>query len=206
MRTIGQILKEARIAKKYTVVRLENATRIKKDFIEAIEEERWQDLPPFATVAGFVKNLASELGIEEKSISAILRRDYPPKKTNINPKPDVIKGFNWSPKITFFVGIGAVFLAIFGYVAFQYFRFSAPPKLLVESPQEGQSVSGSTLVVFGSTDVDSVVTVNNQPVLTDSDGNFSVSLEISGNTNEIVIKSVSRSGKETSVRRTIKVE
>ena len=84
-------------------------------------------------------------------------------------------------------------------------RFNSSPRLLVESPKDGQEIKGSEVLVFGSTDVDVKITVNNQPVLVDADGKFSVSLEVLPETDEIIVKAISRSGKEMTVSRRIEV-
>ena len=204
MKTIGQLLKDARDAKGYSLIKMENITKIKIDFLDAIEKERWDSLPAFPTILGFVKNIASVVGVEEKTAAAVLKRDYPPKKLHINPKPDISSKFVWSPKITFAVGIAIVIVLFFGYLIFQYSRFISPPRLNVESPKQDQVIGGGSVLVFGSTDIDAKVTVNNQPVLIDENGKFSVSIEIASTTSEIVITAVSRSGKMTEVRRKIK--
>ncbi|QQG41995.1 MAG: helix-turn-helix domain-containing protein [Candidatus Woesebacteria bacterium] len=205
MNTIGQIIKNARVVKEYSLSRLEEITKIKKGFISSIEEENWEELPPFPTVLGFVKSIAGALEVDERTAVATLKRDYPPKKLRINPKPDVSRKFVWSPKLTFIIGVGLVFTVIFGYLAFQYTRFISPPALSVDSPVEDQIVSGNNVLVFGNTDVDVKITVNNQPVLVDNDGKFSVSMEVVPDTKEIVIQAVSRSGKMNEVRRKILV-
>ena len=206
MKTIGQLLKEARASKNYTLTKLENITRIRRDFIASIEEENWSSLPTFPTILGFVKSISSTLDVDENMAVSILKRDYPPKKLFINPKPDISSKFAWSPKLTFWFLAGAILLVIFGYLIFQYSRFLSPPSLLVETPTESQTIEKGTVLVSGSTDSDSKVTVNNQPVLIDDNGHFSVDLEVVTDTNEIVIKSVSRSGKITEVTRKIKVK
>ncbi len=206
MKTIGQILKNARIKKKYSLEKLENTTKIKREFIDSIENERWESLPAFPTVLGFVKSIASALDIDDKGTSAILKRDYPPKKLRISPEPDVSSKFTWSPKLTFLIGLILAGIVLFGYLTFQYVRFNSSPRLLVESPKEGQEIKGREVQVFGSTDVDAKITVNNQPVLVDADGKFSVSMEVLPETEEIIIKSIGRSGKETVVSRRIKVQ
>ncbi len=206
MKTIGEILKNARINKKFSLIHVEGLTKIKASFVDAIERQKWEKLPPFPTVLGFVKSISTSLNIDEKMAVAVLKRDYPPKTLNINPKPDVSSKFMWSPKLTFAVGIGIVLMLIFGYLIFQYSRFVSAPGLKVESPKEGQVVSKGSVLVFGSTDADAKITVNNQPVLTDDNGKFSVSIEVVPETKEIVIIAISRSGKTTTVRRTIKVE
>ena len=205
MKTIGKILRDARTEKRYSTVRLENLTRIKKDFIEAIEREDWNSLPPFPTVLGFVKSLAGSLSLPERNVVAVLKRDYPPKKLNINPKPDIGNKFVWSPKLTFLVGVGVIVLIIFGYLLFQYVRFISPPHLTVISPRPGQVITQSIILVTGTTDTDVKITVNNQPVSVNEDGSFSVNLDVAKNTTEIDVTATSRSGKVTTISRKITV-
>ena len=206
MNTIGQIIKFARVKKKLSFKKLEEITKIKSSFIEYIEEEKWDSLPTFTTVLGFVKSVSTALGIDEHMAIAVLKRDYPPKKLNINPKPDVFSRFAWSPKLTFAVGVVVVILIVLGYIGFQYAKFVSPPDLSVDSPKENQVVEGNSVLVFGSTDSDVRIEVNNQPVLVDADKNFSVSLSVAPTTKEIVVKAISRSGKERIISRKITVQ
>ena len=76
----------------------------------------------------------------------------------------------------------------------------------VDSPKENQIVTGDSLTVFGSTDTDAKIVVNNQPVLVSDDGKFSVSLSVVKDTKEVTVIASSRSGKVTEIRRTIKVQ
>lgn len=205
MNTIGQVIKSARVKKKLSLKKLEEITKIKASFIDNIELENWGALPTFTTVLGFVKSLSTALKIDPVVMVAILKRDYPPKKINITPKPDVFSKFTWSPKLTFIVGIVLVLFVILGYLGFQYIKFVSPPELNVDSPKENQVVTTNSVTVFGSTDSDVKITVNNQPVLVDDDGNFSVNIGISSTTKEIDIIATSRSGKINEVKRKIVV-
>jgi cytoskeletal protein RodZ len=206
MNTIGQIIKVARVKKKLSFKKLEEATKIRASFIKAIEEENWDLLPTFTTILGFVKSLSTTLEVDQNMAVAVLKRDYPPKKLNINPKPDALSRFSWSPKLTFAIGMIAVILIVLGYIGFQYAKFISPPGLIVDSPKENQLVKGNSVLVFGSTDSDVKITVNNQPVLVDTDGKFSVSLGITGTTKEIDIIATSRSGKMNKIERKISVQ
>lgn len=206
MKTIGEILKEARKKKGFSFREVEAGTKIKKDFILAIENERWEKLPDYPVVLGFVKNIGDFLDVDPKKAAAFLRRDYPPKNLPVNPKPDVSKQFVWSPKLTFLVGIIVVFLAIGGYLGFQYYHFISPPEVSISVPKENQKITKNSLTVVGKTDSDATVEINNQPVIVDDNGDFTAELDISENTKEIVVKAVSRSGKETVVQRKIDVQ
>ncbi|HJY98090.1 MAG TPA: helix-turn-helix domain-containing protein [Patescibacteria group bacterium] len=206
MKTIGEIIKSARVRKSISLKSLEETTKIKGSFIDAIEKQKWESLPPFPTVLGFIKSLSSPLNLDEKAMIAFLKRDYPPKKLGINPKPDVGGKFLWNPKYTFIAGIVIAALSILGYFGFQYYRFVSPPRLNIESPKENQIVTGGDLIVFGSTDSDAKITVNNQPVLVDEAGKFSVSVPVVPETEEVVVVATNRSGKSATVKRTINVQ
>lgn len=203
MRTIGERLKEARSTKKFSIEKLEKETRIKSEFVKAIENEDWENLPDFPVVQGFVKSIAQTLGMDEKATAALLRRDYPPRELKVNPEPDVSDKFTWSPRLTFFVGIAAVTIALLSYLGYEYYQFRSPPSLKVETPQEGQAVETTTLEVKGETEPDVTLRVNNQPVLVEEEGDFSTVIEISTETSEIIVRAISRSGKETVVHRKI---
>ena len=206
MRTIGVLLKEARGKKRYSLEHLAQLTKIKKDFIERIENEDWASLPDFTVVTGFVKSVSKSLDLEERGTIALLRRDYPPKALHINPKPDVADKFVWSPRLTFLVGASLVIALVLGYLGFQYVRFVSPPPLSVERPREGEVVKERSLKVLGKTSSDATVKVNNQPALVSDEGAFEAEIEIFEGTSEIVVQAFSRAGKETTLYRKIKPE
>jgi cytoskeletal protein RodZ len=203
MRTIGDILKSARFKKRYSLKKVERETKIKSEFVEAIENGNWAVLPDLPVVSGFVKNLASFLDVDVKVAYATLKRDYLPQKLSINPKPDVGGKFVWTPKYTFLVGILIVILALFGYLGFQFVRFNSPPSLEVAKPPDNFVTTSNKVDVSGKTDSDVVVKINNQLVLVGDDGVFEGQVEIFEGTKEIVITATNRSKKETTIVRKI---
>lgn len=205
MKKINEILKSARLDKNKSIADLEKITKIKSAFLDSIEKGEWERLPPFPIILGFVKSMASALGLDEGMAVAVLKRDYPPAVVRIAPKPDVATRFTWSPRLTFAIGVVSVILILIGYLVFQYVKFISPPYLLVESPKENQTVNSRTVSVFGITDSDAKITVNNQPVEVFDDGRFSVHLDIVPETKDITIVASSRSGKTTTISRKINV-
>lgn len=203
MKTIGKLLKDARVKKRYSVARLEKITKIRTSYINAIEKESWNDLPERPVVAGFVNSIAQSLNVDKKQAAALFRRDFPPTTLRVNPKPDLLSKFVWSPRLTFLLGIFVVIIAILGYLTFQYIGFIRPPNLEVTVPLADQVVEENKIRVIGTTDSDASIVVNNQPVIVGESGDFVTEIEIYEGTNEIVITATSRSGKVTVVRRKI---
>lgn len=204
MKPIGTYLREARLRKQYSLNHLEGMTKIKREFIDAIERENWNMLPVFSVVSGFVKSIAKSLEINEKQAAALLRRDYPPRDIRISPKPDISDRFFWTPKLTFFVGVFLVLALILGYLGYEYVNFISPPKLEVVDPKEGQTITRPLFTVDGKVSSGATVKVNNQLATVDDLGNFKSQIEVSNTLKEVVVTAVSRSGKETTVHRTIR--
>lgn len=207
MLTIGKFINNERVKKKISLESLERKTRIRKEFIEALEHEDWQSLPEFPVVLGFVKNIAKALNLNENKATAFLRRDYPPKIVSLTPKnPIGKKGFVWSPKSTLMVAIIFAILMAVSFLGYQAYRFLSPPSLVLFSPKDGDKVKAGELLISGKTDIDAVVFVNNQPAVVDSDGNFQAQVLVDQNTNQLVVKARSRSGKERVVEQRLEVE
>lgn len=206
MKRIGTFLKSARMEAGITYRELARDTKIKPEFLENLEEEQWDKLPELPVVVGFVKSVADALAINRDQAVALLRRDYPPRKLSINPKPDLKREFRIGPR--FIIGlVCTLFVCVLAaYLIYQYRAFTSPPALTVISPVENELVSTTKLTVRGTTDLGSTVRINGQPALSDKDGNFVAEIEVASEMTAIEIKAISRSGRETVISRTIDVE
>lgn len=208
MKTIGNYLRESRLSQNFDVVSLSEETRIRVEFIEALEGNDWDSLPEYPVVVGFVKNIASVLELDPLQATALLRRDYPPKKRVVSAKPAQPKKSPRSPfvpKLRFALLILGLVALVLIYLLRQYQVFSSPPMLTVTAPIEEQVVSTRSFTVRGKTASDAVVKVNNQPAVVEDDGNFKTDIEINENVTEVIIRATSRAGKETTIQRRIRV-
>jgi uncharacterized protein HemX len=77
------------------------------------------------------------------------------------------------------------------------------PKLQVGGPADNTTVSTSKVDVKGTTDKGDTVTVNDQPVTVDKNGNFATNVSLSDTDNFVFIKARSSSGKETVIERKV---
>lgn len=206
MKSLGSIIKDTRLKKEMSLEMLEDATKIKKQFLSAIETQKWESLPDYPVLQGFVRLIGHALDIDENKLIAFLRRDYPPKQLRVSPKPDLVEKWKWTPRLTFVFGALFVFLILAGYLVYQYINFVRPPRLIITAPEENAKVIDNFIVVSGETADDAVVRVNNQPFVVDANGHFSGEIEVSKDTSEIEVKATSRTGKETLIRRRIETD
>ncbi len=208
MQTVGEYLKNARVSRGISLKKLEKITKIKASFISLIEKNDWNNLPSYAVTSGFIKNISLALKISQNTTSAMFRRDYPIKKEISAPKQEINSKFSWSPKITFILAVSLVTIFVIGYLVFEYIKFISPPDIKITKPLDGEVVLSDRVKVSGSTKTDVVLTINNQPVILDINGNFETEIEVNKDTKELKFEAVSRSGKKAykTVRITVDTE
>lgn len=199
MRKISEILQDKRIEMGYSLEHIVKATRIRKEFLIAIEDGRYQDLPSESYALGFIKNYASYLGIDKNKASALFRREYEGGKGGILPTfngrgKSITRMSLLTPRN---VIIGLVIFVILGYIAFQYNSFFFGPRLEVISPTEGLIVSDNIVEVTGKTDPYATVLINNEESYVSLDGTFSKTIYLFEGNRQIVVDSKNRYGKNT---------
>lgn len=76
MKKLCELLTERREHLGLSIDQIAHETKIRKEFIVAMEEGRYKDLPSDSYAMGFVKTYASFLGMSEDKAMALFRRDY----------------------------------------------------------------------------------------------------------------------------------
>lgn len=211
MRTVGQILKETREAKFYTLDEIEKHTKIRKELIQALENDDYSKLPPLTFIQGFIKNYSKFLGLNSEKLLAVFRRDYeaskhPPVILDSFTNPIPTNRFRLTPTRVLGAIITVLILGFFTYLWMEYRQFVGAPPLEVVSPTDQQSVEIPSVVVQGKTDPEVVILVNNQQIGVDKDGNFKEEIKLSSSTNKVVVVANGKFGQSAKVERVVYVK
>lgn len=211
MKTVGQILSEKRNQLGLSLLEVEKETKIRRKYLEAIEKDDFSFIPEITVVKGFIRNYSQFLGLLPENALAIFRRDFPEKyKDQIVPQQIIEtveneKMFRWTPKLTLIVLTALVLLAISFFAARQYLYLSSAPPLQLFSPQEKEIIKG-VIEVYGKTDKDAAVKIDNIPVPVSEDGGFKEEIVLPKGENVITIEAVNRQGKKRVLNRQVVVE
>lgn len=208
MKTVGVILKEARLAKHLALEEVERATKIREKFLTAMEADDFRRLPTPSIVRGFVHNYAEFLGLNSQTILAFLRRQMAEvPKSSLLPKgmaePMHRSFFQLTPGKFLLLLVGCLVTLFLVYLGFQYRQMRFPPYLSLESPKEAIVTHEKKVEVIGKTDPDATVMVNSISVFVRSDGRFFDTISLEGGVNTITIVATSRFGKTTTLTREI---
>ena len=211
MRSLGQVLKEAREAKNLKLEDVEKSIKIRKELLEALEAGNYNKLPPLTFVQGFIKNYGRHLGLDISKLMALFRRDYEAKK---HP-PHILDSFSnplkeprmqLNPSQVIGGVITLIILSFFVYLWVQYRSFIGSPQLFVSSPTDGQTVDLPQVLVEGKVDPEVKVKINEHDVKTETDGKFSEGIKLSSSQNKVIITAVSKFGRMTKIERSVYVK
>ena len=207
MVSLEQRLKEARIQKKLTLEEAAVATKIKAQFLEAIERGAYNELPSPAYARGFVRNYAEFLGLPKAQIALLFKRDFDERKV-IKVLPDGMVKKNEFPikRINFRRAVlgSAVLLFLSGFLLFQTRSVLFGPPISLSSPKEGSEV-GQEILVKGRTDSNAIITINNESVVVKSNGEFEKKISLFPGETNITVKARNRQGKESILERNVRV-
>lgn len=210
MTKAGEKLQQARLEKGLTLEDVAKSTKIKTEFLSFIEEGEYAKLPSVSYAHGFVRNYAKFLGLPEKEIMAIFRREFDEDKSyKVLPKGfgegDSFPIARFKLKQTA-VLIIVIFLLFICYMLFQYRGAFLNPPLDITSPQNGTLISSSEVTVTGKTDSNATVYIEKNAVSVNRDGNFKKTITVFPGETTITVKVINKFSRETEKKVSIDVK
>lgn len=206
MKTAGDLLKEKRLLKELSLETVAKRTKIKEEYLLAIENSDFASLPSSTFAKGFLRNYASFLYLNPDTIVAMFRRDFTEnEKGEIIPR-GLVSPLGTKPKY-FTVSLILTTIAtisFLGFMIFQLFSWWSLPSLKLIQPQDGDTY-GEKITFKGTTASDATVKVNDQQVVVDQNGGFTLDLVFPGGTHTVIVEAKNRRGKTRLLERTFTV-
>lgn len=207
---VGDRLREERTRQGYTLADVAKATKIRERFLRGIEEGDYSTLPSVTYIQGFVKNYIEFLGLPQKELMALFRREFDEKEhigvlpENLTAKKEISLN---RLRVRQAVVLGVtVLVGILLYMFIQYRQAFFSPSLTILAPQEHATITTQTISVSGDTEPNASVTVNDIPVVVDQAGNFTKEITVFSGVATITVKSTNSFGKVSTVERHITVK
>ena len=206
----GQKLRDERQSRGLSLSDVSGATKIRVEFLSAIEKGEYEKLPSSSYAQGFVRNYAKFLGLSENEILPIFKREFDSEKTYkvlpeglIRQEEIPIRRFKIRQVI---ILIALLFIFLLGFLVFQYrYAFISPP-INLSSPTEMAVLQSPIILVLGKTDPNSTITVNDEQVSVNQDGDFRKEITGFPGKATITVRAVNRFGKQNMVERHVMIK
>lgn len=197
--TLGEKLKGIRENSGVSLNEIAKATKVRKVYLEMLENGEFEKLPPDVYVRGFLNSYARYLGIEAGDVMKLYEKERGIHKNIKKFQEPREKGRKFKiPSITITPKVFAVAtFAIFIIAGITYFykeigKFSQEPRLVVVQPSNNLSVEGNSIDIVGISEKDTQVTINGQPVFVNESGEFKETISLQQGLNELEVKAVNK--------------
>lgn len=127
MSELGQLLKNTRLEQGISLDELQEVTKIRKRYLECIEEGDYNALPGNFYVRAFIKSYAEAVGLDPGEVLSLYQNVIPKTSStivteNIAPKRSVTKRSDKLSRFVTAVMLVAFFLLIIGLIYYFYYR------------------------------------------------------------------------------------
>lgn len=203
MLSVGLLLKQTREKKKLSLKEAEKHIKVRQKYITSIESDNWDIFTSKIYIEGILKNYARYLELDERKVIAFFRREYE-KKEDIRFKRRVHEGeLSSDSRKTMRSMIAVIGFFVFVYVVFQFYLYLKPPSIQVTIPQTVVTKNTDRIKVSGSTEKESVLTINGERVYLNKNGGFEYVVPLQTQQNKIIFEVVGANGKKTVLERIV---
>jgi cytoskeletal protein RodZ len=214
--TLGEKLRKLRSDKRIALNEVSRVTKIRLEYLQYLEEGKYDKLPADVYVRGFLKSYGDFLGFDEqilikffekeKGIKKNLEKSKNFKKVDVKIKKLNISTFIFTPQkiVLFFVAVFV--LGAFFYLYLEAESLTNTPRLIILNPESNLQIDGNSVLLEGKTDKDARVFINDQLVLVDDEGKFKEDISLQSGINVIRIKAVNKFQKETAENITVQAK
>jgi cytoskeletal protein RodZ len=206
----GERLRQARSFLNLSLEEASNKTKIKQEYLLAIENENYDLLPSGLYAKNFIKTYSLFLKLDPKEIlkkspfnqfKQTFKEDNPFSKKIL-----AAKNFLVFPKIARNILLILIILACFLYLSIYLFKSREAPSLIIFEPTNNISVEEQALKISGQTDIKAEVKINGVLVNKDEQGFFSIDINLRKGINRIIIESSKKNSKKNIIERQILVK
>jgi transcriptional regulator with XRE-family HTH domain len=218
IKTIGTILKEKRKELKLELKQIAEITKIRSDYLAALEEGNYAKFPSEVYLKGFLKNYAKFLGISTEKALALYRRENErdDSQTSLSSSlgsHQMEKLLVLTPNRVLTLIAGLAILIIVIYLGSYVGQVLRKPDLKLTSPvafaDEGSvayKTDANFIEITGTVEIGSKLTINDIELKLNNFEQFTKEFNLVEGINTFVLTAVSQFGREKSITLTIQKE
>lgn len=195
---LGEELRVARNKTSLSIDEIANILKIKKDYLLALEMENFEALPSGLYGKNYLKKYANFLNIESSQVDIFLKQ-LDSELEDEDPFPSQVvdkKKFIIFPKIVKNILITLSVLAFFFYLLFYFKNLVVAPNLSIIYPESNIMISETSIEIIGKTDPGCDLSINEQTILPDENGNFNKLIYLKKGMNTISVSARKKYSKE----------
>ncbi|MDD4995164.1 MAG: helix-turn-helix domain-containing protein [Patescibacteria group bacterium] len=213
MPTLGQELASWRERRGLSTAEAAERAGLQEKFIVAFEKNDFSELPEILYSKNYLRAYLRALGLKEAKFIPLFEHEWNlaakvQGKTGHRPASGTLRPSHLivAPRLIKIFLVSIAGLAIIGYLGWQINALLRPPSLIVTAPPDDFVTVRAQAEIQGKTDAEALVKINDQAVVTDSEGRFNHTLDLQRGLNIVTIEAWKRHSRAVTVYKKIIME
>ena len=203
----AKLLSSARLEKKLELEFVSQKLGIRKDYLEAMENNRLDLIPSGIYKKSYLKKYANFINLKDELITKRINDLKEEEKEDPFSKKVVSKNnLLVFPKIIKIILFSLAILFCILYLLFYLRKIANPPKLIITYPESNLLTKERSVTIIGETDTEVELKINDELILSNTNGKFSRTINLKTGMNNIVIKAKKKYSRENVIIKQILVE
>lgn len=210
IQTVAELLRFARTEQGREIEEVALDLQISPMYLEALEAGAYERLPSLVYARNFVKKYGGCLGLNLPPLVELFTQEWElftkhqQNLLDIPQKKGIDKTNMWRmPRWIRWSAASLVIALIFTYLGFELYTLGQPPMLVVHTPEEEVVTEKQIIEVSGKTEPEVALSINDQTILSDAEGNFEETIALQPGLNVIEIEAKKKYSRENKVYRRI---
>lgn len=213
IQTLGEKLEKHRHRIGLSREKAARAININARYIKYLETDNYSDMPPDVYATNILKSYAGLLSLNPAMVMDLYEKEknlyFRTQKSKDRQKiSELYKFLNrfLNPRTLKYLLIILLILTMLFYIGWEMNKIVSPPKLTVESPADNLLTDSHQIIVRGQTEKEVLLKINNQPLLSDKQGNFNLTMDLQKGLNIIKISAQKKHSQESVAYRKVIVQ
>jgi len=196
-KSLGALIVESLKAKGWVIEKLSQATGIPENFLTAFIEEKFEKLPSAPYIHGYLTKIAEALNLDGQGLwQRYLKNNQALRHSG--EKDRLPRNRFALPAINKKVILVAVFiLFILGYILIRALSFFSWPEIYLSNVTDNLVVNSQEFKIIGKIQTGTQLTINDEPVYSESSGQFEKIIKLQPGSNVLVFKAKKIPGRES---------
>ena len=206
-KSLSEKLRALRRNQAVTLDLIEKRTHIQRNYLEALEEGRFEDLPEPLYSRNFIRSYARALGADEKYFLELYDEecglcDLIEPMCSPRQRVKSKRFYIWSRFVRYGL-IASLLLCVLSYIGYQVVSIIAPPEVVLLSPADDILTHEAMITVQGFVEGEASVYINGEPIVVYDDFTFEAIIDLEQGLNDIVVEAERRYSRRAVIERSV---
>ncbi len=205
--SLAEKLRALRRNQAVTLDMMEGKTHIQRNYLEALEKGKFEDLPEPLYARNFIRAYARALGADEKYFLELYDEecglcDLIEPMCSPRQRVKSKRFYIWNKFVRYGI-IAALLLCVVSYIGWQLISIIEPPEIVLLSPADDILTHDAEISVYGLVEGEASVYINGEPIVVNDDFTFETTVDLEQGLNDLVIEAERRYSRKAIIERSV---